>query len=150
MRRAHLHGCTVSRNTHKQRYRSLTLLFQLPLLGLLLHAAAARFIFGHRSMGAHYLQPPAALGITPSQRAIRLATQLWKGHVSAAWMRPQQKQRKQLLCFSCLLDSVVARLCFFDRGRSNRRAAALVMRRCLSMRGVHRLLHATNIWGGWR
>jgi hypothetical protein len=68
---------------------------QLRAIYLVLSAAAACPIFGPRSLRAHYLQPPAQLGPTLSQRSLEHAQELLCG---------DNKQRVQLMCFSCPLS----------------------------------------------
>jgi len=63
--------------------------------------AAACPIFGRRCVHAHYLQPPAQLGIGPSQRRLELAS-------LPQWHR--DNQRLPLLCCSCPLSLVAYRL----------------------------------------
>ncbi len=72
-------------------------------MSLVLNAAAACPIFAPRSARAHYLQPPASLGFTLSQRSLELASlQLWCRN---------SKQRVLLLCCcSCHMSTLAVRL----------------------------------------
>ena len=107
-----------------------------PIVSVVLHAAAACPIFGPRSARAHYLQPPAQLGLTLSQRSLnRASMQLWCR---------DNKQRVQLVCFSCPLSTLAFRLVVNERERScsfEHRAIVSIMRRCLSV-------YARRLWIG--
>ena len=85
--------------------------------------AAACPIFGRRCVHAHYLQPPAQLGIGPSQRRLELAS-------LPQWHR--DNQRLPLLCCSCPLSLVAYRLaCVIDHeGNCNfdRKAVAYIFK----------------------
>jgi ubiquitin-conjugating enzyme E2 D/E len=70
---------------------------------LVFHAAAACPIFGPRSVRAHYLQPPAQLGLTLSQRLLDCP-------LLQQSLLCRVKQRLQLMCFSCPLSTLACRL----------------------------------------
>ena len=101
-----------------------------PIASLVLSAAAACSVFDRRSMRAHYLQPPAQLGLTPSQRSLEIASlQLWCR---------DNKQRVQLQCCSSPLSTLAFRLArAVNRHEGSRsfevRAMAGIMRRCFCM-----------------
>jgi hypothetical protein len=99
---------------------------QLRAIYLVLSAAAACPIFGPRSVHAHYLQPPAELGPTLSQRSLE--------HVQELLCR-DNKQRVQLVCCSSPLSTLARHLV----GASNSsqvvihwHAIASIMKRCFS------------------
>ena len=92
-------------------------------MSLVSNIAAACPIFGRRSMHAHYLQPPALLGISPSQHSLELAS---------LPQRCRYNQRLRLLCCSCPLSLVAYRLaCVIDHeGNCNfdRKAVAYIFK----------------------
>jgi hypothetical protein len=71
-------------------------------MSLVLSAAASCSVFDRRSRRAHYLQPPAQLGFTPSQRLLELSSM--QLHIDCI------EQRAQLLCCGNLLSMVAFRL----------------------------------------
>jgi hypothetical protein len=87
-------------------------------------------------MNAHYLQPPAQLGISPSQRSLELAS---------LPPRCRDNQRLRLLCCSCPLSLVAYRLaCVIDHeGNCNfdRKAVAYIFKRSL---GIFARRHLTG------
>jgi hypothetical protein len=93
--------------------------------------AAACPIFGRRCVHAHYLQPPAQLGIGPSQRRLELAS-------LPQWHR--DNQRLPLLCCSCPLSLVAYRLARVTGRQESHgktvlfhgRCMAVIKKRCLS------------------
>jgi hypothetical protein len=99
-------------------------------VSLVLNAAAACPIFGPRSVRAHYLQPPAQLGFTLSQRSLEFASmQLWCF---------DNNQRVQLLCCCCPLSVLALRLArAVNRCEGShsfeQRAIASIMKRCFSI-----------------
>jgi hypothetical protein len=97
---------------------------------LVLNAAAACPIFGLRSARAHYLQPPAQLGLTLSQRSLdRVPLQLWCR---------DNKQRVSLMCCSCLLSILAFRLA--RDVRSEHWVVGNIMRRCFSVYALRLLI----------
>jgi hypothetical protein len=99
-------------------------------MSLLLNAAAARLIFGPRSVRILHLQPPSQLGFVLSHGSLQLAS-------LQLWFR-DNKQRAQLLgCSGALLNLA------FRLGRANEqessflvfehRFMSVIVRRCLSI-----------------
>jgi hypothetical protein len=83
------------------------------ILYLVFSAAASCRIFAPRSMRAHYLQPPAQLGFTLSQRSLELAS-------LQRWCCGNQ-QRMQLLRCSSPLSVMACRLAHaFNRREGSR------------------------------
>jgi hypothetical protein len=117
-------------------------LLQLQLLArhsaaLVLSAAAACPIFVRCPVRALGLQPHALLRMAPSQRLLE--------QLAALQLRCRRSQRLPLVCCGCPLSTVVFRLaCANDGGSSvsvQRKAAALVMRRCLGNLARRHLEH---------
>jgi hypothetical protein len=90
--------------------------------------AAACPIFGHRIMHAHYLQPPAQLGIAPSQRSLELAS-------LPQWCHDDQRLR--MLCCCSPLSFVAYRLASVigheDACNFQRQAIVFIIKRSLSI-----------------
>lgn len=99
-------------------------------VALVFNAAAACPVFGARSLRSHYLQPPAQLCFTLSQRSLELASLQLRCRDST--------QRVQLLCCSSPLSILAFRLArAANRGESSRgfehKVMARIMKRCFSV-----------------
>jgi len=98
-------------------------------MSLVLNAAAARPIYGPRSVNAHYLQPPAQLGFIISRRMLDLASL----HL---WFRDNTHRMKMLSC-CCPLAIVAFRLSraavsYQGHHSFHHRVISLIMKKCLS------------------
>ena len=115
---------------------SLTRFHQLPWLALMLRAAATSPIFGLQPMRKRR-QPHERLGFKrPFLSALELS--MWLRDSSPGTRRTFERraQRLRLLCI-VQFGVVAARLCFAEQ---NFYMCVAVIRRCLSARGVWRLL----------
>jgi ubiquitin len=113
---------------------------QLPWLAQMMHAAAACPIFDCQHT-CNQLQPLAWLGIQPFLSAPQFA--MWLCDTTSNSRRKlSNRSRRQLLCF-VQLGVVASRMCFFAHFHSNfqRRFFKIIIRRCLSVRGVNLLLN---------
>ncbi len=117
-------------------------MLQLQLLArhiaaLVLSAAAACPIFGRCPVRALGLQPHALLRMAPSQRLLEQLAELQ--------LRCRRSQRLPLVCCGCPLSTVAFRLASANDGASSvsvqRKASALVMRRCLGNLARRHLEH---------
>ncbi len=131
--------CIMRRVTAAASPRSL--LPQLPWLAQMMHAAAACPIFGCRHT-RNQLQPLAWLGIQPFLSAPQLSRWLCDT-TSNSRRKLSNRSRRRLLCF-VQLGVVASRMCFFAHSNIQRRFSIfskIIIRRCLSVRGVNLLLN---------
>jgi hypothetical protein len=115
---------------------SLTRFRQLPWLALMMHAAATSPVSGLQSMRHHRL-PHQRLGFKrPFLSALELSMWLRGSSTGARRTFERRTRRLRLLCI-VQFGVVAARLCFAEK---NFYMCVCVIRRCLSARGVWRLL----------
>lgn len=109
-----------------------------PLYSLLLRAAAACHVFGPRDANAHFLQPRCQLRLHPphphSTAVYRAFARAMAAQNKGMGSKMARVRLRRLLRFSCISSTVAARLC------SRSGFVALIIRRCLSERGVRDML----------
>ena len=124
--------CDVSQLQHPSSH-----LPQLPWLAQMMHAASACPIFGCRHPH-NQMQPHAWLGIRPFLSAPELSRWLCDT-ASNSRRKLSNRSRRRLLCF-VQLGVVASRMCFFSDTYVQRLFIKIIIRRCLSVRGVNLVL----------